>query len=344
MGPNRIGPIGVHLGGRWIAVAQVARAHKGDRLLTSAVIERPEPGEPVSQRDIARLEGVLDRRGFRGTRVALAAPEDLAFSSVLELPPRSSGAPIEQIARAEMARIHQVDADAFRMGSWDLPSSQRARQSTSVLAVGATHASMGTLVDLFEPLGFEIAFIEPRCCALGRACQAVLAEPTEVIIDLGWNASRLLLTFNGVIAYERALAASGVARLDQTLRDHLETETRLLDHVLATLLAEPSAARDRRSPGRSGEVREFVREWALRIAREADGAAAYAERQFAAPLPTRILLTGPGTAIAGIDETIGELSGIPARSLAAGDLVPCRPETASDARLATAIGVARRFR
>jgi hypothetical protein len=44
---------------------------------------------------------------------------------VLEMPPKSSTAPIEQLARMELARTQKCAPDSFEMGFWELPITGR---------------------------------------------------------------------------------------------------------------------------------------------------------------------------------------------------------------------------
>src|SRR5262249_42197363 len=141
-------------------------------LHAAAILPRPTPNQPPD-RDLTRqLRDVLFRQGFVGDDVVLAAPTEHLRMDVLELPPRSSGAPIEQIARMEMARAAKLENEPFELECWDLPATTRGAAATNVMAVALRHQDAEALIDPFDTEGFEVLAVDARCWALARASRA----------------------------------------------------------------------------------------------------------------------------------------------------------------------------
>src|SRR5688500_18704538 len=121
-------PIGLDLGARRVKAVQLepsADVASGWRVAAATCVNRAAPGTPFTADEVARVGDTLDRLGFMGTRVALAAPVDKLISAMLELP-KSGQIPLEQIARVEIARTNKIPPESFEMGCWELPVPARA--------------------------------------------------------------------------------------------------------------------------------------------------------------------------------------------------------------------------
>ena len=205
-------PIGLDVGSRLIKAVQLEPAPAGSgargmRVAAAVVVPRavlmpPEPrrvandvpgadrakplgsGSSVpSAQELAGLPEVLERAGFSGRRVVLAAPSGGLMTSVLELPARAGAAPARQIARMELARAHRCTPDAFEMGYWDLPptgagitmgSARALTRGSSIMAVGLPHTQANALLDAFGAAGLYVSAIDVGPCALARACEPLL--------------------------------------------------------------------------------------------------------------------------------------------------------------------------
>src|SRR5690606_26804280 len=126
-------PIGIDVGARSIKAAQLGRAGRAWGVRTLARLTRSTPGLPGAA-EAVRLADSLGRLGFQGRRVVLAVPEDRLLTSVFELPPRSSGAPLEQMAIMELARSVRRDARSLEAACWEVPAPTRAGAGTHLMA------------------------------------------------------------------------------------------------------------------------------------------------------------------------------------------------------------------
>src|SRR5438552_4094061 len=129
--------IGLDMGSRSMKAAQVSRRGTQLRVEAAAVIPYPGPEATFDELAMRRLRDVLHRQGFHGHNLVVAAPADKLHVELLDLPPRHSGAPIDQIARAEMMRMAKLEPNAFEMATWDLPAPPRGGTGTAVMAVAA---------------------------------------------------------------------------------------------------------------------------------------------------------------------------------------------------------------
>src|SRR4051812_19281149 len=116
-------PIGIDVGRRTIKAVQlepsktaiggwrVRAAATLQRTASAAEVNAPAPSVPSSA-EVRQLMDVVERQGFRGQKVILAATDKLV-TSILELPPMASQAPVEQISRMELARTLKCAPDSF---------------------------------------------------------------------------------------------------------------------------------------------------------------------------------------------------------------------------------------
>ena len=261
------GPIGVDVGSRWIKAAQVSGAAGRVRLEAAALIPRAGTDAAPSPAELTQLADVLERQGFAGRRIVLSAPPQSLLTATVNLPPRGSGAPLEQIARMELARAHRCDPQQLSVAFWELPQAAgpgasgaigatgapkasgasgagatKQLESTGAMAVACSSEQANPLLDAFEAAGFDVVGLDVSWLALRRACAPLLGEAGDTgvtgIIDLGARSARVIALKQGVIVYERLLGESGIDRLSESLRTRLQLD----DEAIAYLLAEVGLA------------------------------------------------------------------------------------------------------
>jgi Tfp pilus assembly PilM family ATPase len=335
-------PIGLDIGPRTIAAAQLVTGRGGLRLDAAAKLDRPAGAEVVlTAEEAGRVAQVLRRQGFVGRQFVLAIPEQRLLSAMLELPPRSSGAPLEQLARMEMSRANRLEPGGFEMACWEVPGPARAAAGTHMMAVACRHADADELIGGMEPAGLHIAALDARAWAIARACQPALeaSETTAAVLDMTENAALLAIVHDGAPAYERLLSDGALERLRDAIRAKLGMDSEVADHLFERMgLRSASEADDDVSRGAAALLSEHLEA----LATELRTALAYAEHRFSAEI-RRVLVQGSGAAIPGVPERLSELLGIPAQALSPADIIsvqPAVPTAACTPALMAAVGLA----
>jgi Tfp pilus assembly PilM family ATPase len=250
---------------------------------------------------VNRLRGVLERQGFSGNDVVLAASSGQLLMEILDLPPRSSGAPIAELARAELARATRVQSDLVEMDFWDLPGgASRAGASTQVMAVGIAHSEANPLIDDFENCGMNVVALDLQGCALARALaksQANAALPNAEsqvtgILDIGWTRATLVLVSAGVVVYQRHIGDSAFQQFCERLSSAAGVD---IGHVESALrsIGEGQAIDE---SGLEADLRSGVTAYIESIAEELFTAIGYSEQTQGAAFGT-LWLTGGGAAL-----------------------------------------------
>jgi hypothetical protein len=195
---------GIDISPAMITAAQLRVVSSGWTLLASATMARTGEGQTLESEEAVALESLLFRRGFASAPCVIAAPDAALRSTTMELPPASSGAPIDQLARAEFARRHKMDEGAFVLSYWDLPSTGHALQ---VMAVGCDVGATDAAIESIESAGLRVAGVDDPSRALGRVLAGV---PTIATVRVGarldpWGATIVVL-HHSTLLYARTPA------------------------------------------------------------------------------------------------------------------------------------------
>ncbi len=334
---RRISAIGVHAGDDVIAAAQITR---GGALHAWAVIDRAQT--EFDEREAERLRGVLDRRGFRGHEIVLGAHEQASLSAVLEIPDRSSGAPVEEIARAEIARLRRVDAHSITCQLVDLPASMRAGQGSSVLAFGCAHAAAESLIEPYQTVGLEVIAIDSRACALARACEKHL-RPVALgaAVHVGGGGSRIVVTHQGELVYERWFSDRGLASLIEQIQRDLRIDRELSEYLLYVRGVEDDDDAPNKNRAHLRTARETIVAWSESLAEECAVALEYAGERFGGAAPDIIVAAGQGSQVAGLGALLADRLGCSTQVWRPADVL--RVCDTNDPALALAVGLAQRF-
>lgn len=337
-------PLGVDVGRRRIKAVQLARSVAGWRVEAAAVVHRLRPDLPLDREEARRLRAALREAGLHGRRIILAAPGDKVHTGIIELPPRRSGAPLEQLARAEFARIHKWQAQSFEMTCWDLPAPARATNSTFVMAAACTHDDANELLDVFEHEGFDVRGLDAPVSAVARACRPLLqdAEGIAAILDLGWSSSRLVMLYRGVVAYDRALPRSGVAGLVKQIAEPSALDAGAVESALVRADPDGAWAADEAGGPLPAGARGALESYFEHLVAEMRIPVSYLVNQYPDAEMGRLLLVGGGSELPGLKALLASKLPFKVRTVRAADLGDCSPAIDAECgpSLAAAIGLA----
>lgn len=325
-------PIGLDLGERTIKAVQLAPQGGRQKLIAAAGIERPGPGGPVTCAELRELRKRLASEGFRGANLALAVPGEKLLTGIMELPPADSGAPIEMLARSELARLHKCDPQSFEMTSWRLPAPARAANTTFVMGAACTHADADCLLDCFEAEGFRVDRLEVHSQALTRALAPLLGSGRGLagVLDIGWTAPRLVLVYDGVVIYERKLAKSALGDWVCELAKRLGIETREAEAALFGQAEHKDHAQ---------AASDACERYAANLAEEMKIPLSYVMNQYPDGTAEQLLLVGGGSRMSGLTDRLAEAMAWPVRTATLPELVDCSADL--DPRLgATSVAAA----
>ncbi|NRA57355.1 MAG: hypothetical protein HRU13_04470 [Phycisphaerales bacterium] len=166
---------GIDISPTTVTAAQIKIGKSGWSLLASARMSRSSEDSALEAHEARRLESLLFRRGFTSAACVINAPADALTSATMELPPATSGAPIDKLARAEYARRNQLEQGDFVLSYWGLPNNGPANQ---VMAVGCLIEPTDACIDSLESAGLNVAGVDDPARAMGRLLSGVPGATT----------------------------------------------------------------------------------------------------------------------------------------------------------------------
>jgi Tfp pilus assembly PilM family ATPase len=333
---NRHSFIGLDIGSRCIKAVQAKRTRSQSRIEAAAVIPFATPEPTLDAACVRRIHDVFARQGFHGNRVVIVAPADKLHVELLDLPPRSSGAPIDQLARAEMIRLSKLEGNAFEMATWDLPAPPRGGTGTALMAVAASHADTQGAYHTFESEGLSVEAIDVQACAIARACRTRTKEGTTAVLDLGFSHAGLWFIRDGVVVFQRTFAECGTKILQAELMKRLSVDAEVVDHLINRNPDEPKIPQ-------AATVDTQIGRYVDVLAEELKSSFAYINHRYNDSPPATMFVIGGGGMSAALRSGLKDRLSMEIQPLAPMALMECGPELLEKCTaplLTTALGLA----
>jgi Tfp pilus assembly PilM family ATPase len=323
--------------------AQLARSAAGWRLRAAVSVPRTDAA-PLDA-EVRRLAGVLERRGFSGAAAVVGVPHEMLVSSVLELPPRSSGAPLAQLAAVELGRMHRRDPDAMEVALWEIPAANRAANGCEYMVTACAHDAANPFLDAFEDAGLDVLALDIPQLALLRAAAARMHPPPamDALLHVGYDRCSLMIVTDGVIAYERALEGAEGKALVTLVTQRLGAPTSAVEEILCGQGAEVTADHGAQRAELESELRDFTTVHVAALVEQVHTSFSYVARRYTDRDLATVLLTGEFGGLPGLATRLAALS-VQAQVLGAADTAPPQESLAgaisSGPSVVAAIGLA----
>lgn len=314
-------PIALDVGSADIKAVQLW-SHRGRfGLHAAACMPRQANVDVFAAAEGRRLWDMLARRGFVGRDCISCIPLAKTLTGVMELPARSSGAPLDAIARQELARTCRCDPVNLELAWWELPGGARATEGTHVLAVGCRHEDALSLLAALgdgatTARGVTCASLDTVPTALARSCKPLAAAQPDLtaIVDLGASAADLIILGSGVVMYECKLPDSGLARLRAAICAKLNVDSELAGFILQRIGCHETVrpvAPDAAKPDlqHALEAQPILHAYADALAQDTRLSMAYALRRFGCPV-SKVIITGGAAAMPGLAPRLSARLGI----------------------------------
>ena len=222
-------PIGLDLGSRCVRLLQLRRTGDGYAVIDAASQELPDdlPADST-QRNAAlgSIVGDLVQRGsFHGRQViSCLPPQSLQFKN-LRLPPMPPDALRDAVKWEASERLHLQDDGASLQfyDAGEVRQGEEIRQEVIVMVAPAKvvqeHLQILLAVDL-QPVGIDaVPGALARCMA--QRLSAADASDTQVILDVGYTCSKVLIARHGRVVFFKLIDIGG-QKFDQVAAEHLK--------------------------------------------------------------------------------------------------------------------------
>ena len=341
---QRYSPIGLDLGTREIIAVQSRGGTISARCAIPRVdLERSDDGATVAttrgpgDRSLSlaaagALAAILHRRGFIGQRVVLSAPPGRRVVMPLQMPPRASQAPLDEIARGQLAEAARCGPEEIEGAWWALPVGGGAgalptgKEPTHALGVAMSRNDVESLIEPLEGAGLEVSAIDVKSLALVRALEREVSggggagrARVMAIVNYGYGGAGVIMVNRGRVVYERDLPGVGLAFTEATLTEAIGVEADVAHHVvMGAGVTEPEAvgsacARPWSLLPQAQEIMQgHVREVATEVEKALDYALARFGKAGTGGAESSVMVVGAGASVPGLPELLGrEASGEP---------------------------------
>lgn len=321
--------IGLDVGPLWVSAVQVRRDGRSDsapRLRAWQRLARRTPRAEFTADELSRIMDCLERQGFCGREVVLSTPADKLITGVFELPPRGSGAPLDQISRNELARAHRAEPDEIECGWWEVPQGLREVEGSHVIAVGCRHADAEALLDLYAEADVTVCALDAPAAAIARAVERAVAPipALTALLELERGRVQLAILRGSTVVYERTIPEGGLDKINDRMVKQLSIDQATADHLIERIGLEPAPAYLQDEAELVVESGAIIAEVADLVANEARASSAYAGRRYGQDV-VRVLVAGEGALVPGIGTRLSRKLEIEASILTLADIFPDHP-------------------
>ena len=340
------GVIGVDVGDRWMVASQLV-GHGGAKAVLGASVRLARAASgPLLEQEALLLGQTIAHAGFVGSRIVVCAPDAALLPAVLELPPRSSKAPIDQLARLEVARIHRREPEAFDLAMWDLPATDRTKGATHAMALALPTEAGDAVAAAFDVTGADIVAIEPRACALARCCAAASGGIPGLygVVDVGWSATMVVLIHvtgeePASVIYERRLQEAQFGVSVQHLQKAVEID---VDVAEAAMRCGEEEMREAKLAELYRSIRRYQTELSDALVPEVQRSVVYATQRYPAIPLSGMWITGEGAGVRGVRARLSSALAVDVATLTPAVVTQTNEKSplARDTSIITSLGLA----
>ena len=333
---GRAATIGVDTSGRAMGIVQLARGPGRQVRLRAATVARSSNGPEVSSEDCMRAAEAIHAQSMEGVNVATAIGVKHQLVAVVEIPAPDSGAPIDEIARAELAREVKKEEGAIESVWWALPATGRASDVSRALCVGIERESAVQAVEMLEGCGLTPLALAFRGSVLVHACRKLLGGDGKLtaIVEVGEGETITCVCLGSMIVFYRKCDV-GVATIREGIARVLHADEEIAAHVLQRVVAGEAIG------GVQGaDVTAIVQASVGEIAESVRAAFAYVAHRYSRAELGEVLVTGEGADTLNVRSALEAATELAARVVTLGDVTGVSDHPLSDrAGLVVAAGL-----
>ncbi|MHC4778666.1 MAG: pilus assembly protein PilM [Planctomycetota bacterium] len=290
---NRNRAVGVDIGEGSVKAVEAERSGNKLRVLRAAVRSLPPNLSPRDPEGMAAfLRDFFADVGFKSDRVYIGLPRHQAILRTLRLP-SAEEAETQQMIRFQSRKVLPMNGEGLKMG-YLLREGEGDR---SALVVAAKEDVFEGYVKAAVGAGLKVQGVTLSSFGAANAYLNGFPDGTPgVVVDIGSQMTEITLSAYGKFASSRQ-ASVGVEGLIRAMGEESGLSRGASSQAIRAVKLGAGAA-----PGAS--------EWAASIASEVDRTL----RAFATeglPAPERVLLTGGGSQVGGLNTNLSEQIGVP---------------------------------
>ncbi len=157
---------------------------------------------------LGAVKQLIQQTGVTSKNVVVGIPSNKMFTTVVDF----QNLPMKEM---ESAILYQADqfiptaVDDSKIDWQVIGQSPTDPNKVEVLLASVTKQYVEARLDLIESIGLNVVAMEPDAFALGRALAAPNNADATLILDMGANATDLIITSNGSLKLARSIPTGG---------------------------------------------------------------------------------------------------------------------------------------
>ena len=139
--------------------------------------------------------GAVNQAGIKTKNIAVGLPANKTFTSIVE----TDNLPDKELKKAfgyEIDKYVPMPMDEAKVDYIKLGPSLSDQNKIDMLVSSTAKEYAETQLELIEKMGFNVIAIEPEALAMARALSPIGAMDGRIIIDMGENASDIVVMYN----------------------------------------------------------------------------------------------------------------------------------------------------
>lgn len=302
--------IGVEIGTKTLKALQLVGDIHEPSSVRSLCLQRKDPGNELSNEDMARLSDGLYRQGFIGKSVVVGIPHSMQLMSLVELPAKDGNAPVHAIVRAQLANQYHIAPEQMTCDFWRMPGSNRGADSVKGLAVGCRDEHAEGLLNVFEDAGYDVSALDVQSCASARAAEFTVGKVGEnqmiAVLDIGWSYTTIILVVNHVIVYVRTLEECNLQELHGMLEERFALNQQEVDYILKHYGLKQIDDEQTKAMSQLPALQNRLRDYYERIIKHLKVSVSYAEHEYQNYEITHVIMSGGGADVCGVEDFMNQ--------------------------------------
>jgi len=285
------------------------------------------------------ISGVIAQAGIHTKDVAIGIPSQRTFAAVVEIPNVASKAELNATIKYQAENYVPMKADEAKIDWAIIGESPNDNQKVEVLVASVPNTFTEGRLDLLEGLGLNVVAIEPDALALTRALLPDGVQDGRLILDIGDNATDLVVTLGTAPRLIRSIPV-GFQTMVKMAKQNLNIEEQQAHQLLLKFGVMPDRL--------EGQLLRSVNSTLEQLVAEIQKSLKFFGTKYAGVGVGAILSSGYAAILPGLIETITQRTNVPGQAatpwqhvnVPSGDQAKLAPISS---QLAVAVGLAERL-
>ncbi|MCL2451930.1 type IV pilus assembly protein PilM [Candidatus Saccharibacteria bacterium] len=250
------------------------------------------------------ISSVISQAGIHTKDVAIGIPSQKTFAAVVEIPNVANKTELNATIKYQAENYTPMKADESKIDWAVIGVSPNDNQKTEVLIASVQNTFTEARLDLLEGLGLDVIAIEPDSLALTRSLLPDGIQDGRLIIDVGDNATDLVMTLGTAPRLIRSIPV-GFQTMVKMAKQNLNIEEQQAGQLLLKFGVQPDRL--------EGQLIRAVNSTLEQLVAEIQKSLKFFSTKYAGVGVGAILASGYAAILPGLVDTISQRTSVPSQ-------------------------------